>query len=157
MDASPASVLAARPLRVGGERGARDGVRHHDGASAPWRRRRVRHHARGERAAALGLTDVARVLGVAETHSHRHLSAMASLVHTAASVSGGRAFAEAGVGTADIDSAQLYDAFTITPILFLEDLGFCAKGDGGEGDEVVLVHGNGGVLSSRCTAILGRG
>lgn len=156
----------------------------------------------GERADALGLGDVVRVLGVGVAHSHRHVSAMASLVHTAASASGGRAFAEAGVGTGDIDSAQLYDAFTITPILFVEDLGFCAKGDGGpfvesgaiapggalpvntnggglsyqhpgmngmlmliegvrrlreEGDEVVLVHGNGGVLSTQCTTILGRG
>lgn len=155
-----------------------------------------------ERAAALGLRDAVRVLGVAEAHAHRHISAMASLVHTAASLSGGRAFAEAGVGTADVDAAQLYDAFTITPILFLEDLGFCVKGDGGpfvesgaiapggelpvntnggglsyqhpgmngmlmlveavrrlreDGDEIGLVHGNGGVFSTQCTAILGRG
>ncbi|MBA2349915.1 MAG: thiolase [Solirubrobacterales bacterium] len=154
-----------------------------------------------ERAHALGLTEGVRVLGVAEAHSHRHITAMPSLVHTAASESGARAFAEAGLGVGDVDSAQLYDAFTITPILFLEDLGFCAKGDGGplaesgalapggvlptntnggglsyqhpgmngmlmlieavrrlreEGDEVALVHGNGGVLSTQCTAILGR-
>ncbi len=31
----------------------------------------------------------------------------------------------------DIDVVQLYDAFTINTILFLEDLGFCAKGEGG--------------------------
>ena len=30
-----------------------------------------------------------------------------------------------------MDVVQLYDAFTINPILFLEDLGFCAKGEGG--------------------------
>ena len=95
--------------------------------------------------------------------------------------------------------AELYDAFTITPILFLEDLGFCAKGEGGAfveggriapggelpvntnggglsyahpgmngllilveavrrvraGADVVLAHGNGGVLSSQATALLG--
>jgi len=39
--------------------------------------------------------------------------------------------AMAGLGPADVDVLQLYDAFTITPILFLEDLGFCAKGEGG--------------------------
>ena len=36
-----------------------------------------------------------------------------------------------GSTPADVDARQLYDAFTITPILFLEDLGFCAKGEGG--------------------------
>jgi acetyl-CoA acetyltransferase len=37
----------------------------------------------------------------------------------------------AGVGPGDIDVAELYDAFTINTILFLEDLGFCRKGEGG--------------------------
>lgn len=50
---------------------------------------------------------------------------------TPATISGPRAFAMAGVGHADIDVAQLYDAFTITPMLALEDLGFCAKGESG--------------------------
>jgi acetyl-CoA acetyltransferase len=71
------------------------------------------------------------VLGAATAHSHRHISAMPDLVRTAAVASGARAFAQAGVTPADVDVAQLYDAFTITPILFLEDLGFCAKGEGG--------------------------
>jgi acetyl-CoA acetyltransferase len=125
---------------------------------------------------------------------------MADLTITAAVQSGARAFAEAGMGPRDVESCQLYDAFTITPILFLEDLGFCAKGEGGpfveggrigpggalpvntnggglsyghpgmygmlglveavrqvrdEGRQVVLAHGNGGVLSSQCTVVLG--
>jgi acetyl-CoA acetyltransferase len=71
------------------------------------------------------------VLGAAEALSHRHVSAMPDLTVTAAVQSGERAFAEAGLRPADVDSAQLYDAFTITPILFLEDLGFCPKGEGG--------------------------
>ncbi len=131
---------------------------------------------------------------------------MPDLVRTAAADSGARAFAAAGLTPADVDVLQLYDAFTITPILFLEDLGFCAKGEGGpfvedgrirpagtvplntnggglsychpgmygllaiveavrqlrgecgerqvDGAEVALVHGNGGVLSSQCTALL---
>ena len=37
----------------------------------------------------------------------------------------------AGLGPQDIDVVQLYDAFTINTILFLEDLGFCPKGEGG--------------------------
>jgi acetyl-CoA C-acetyltransferase len=50
---------------------------------------------------------------------------------TPAAISGPRAFAMAGLGHDDIDVAQLYDAFTITPMLALEDLGFCAKGESG--------------------------
>src|SRR3546814_2418637 len=50
---------------------------------------------------------------------------------TAAAESGPRAYAMAGVGPSDIDVVQLYDAFTINTILFLEDLGFCPKGEGG--------------------------
>ncbi len=37
----------------------------------------------------------------------------------------------AGLGAKDVDVVQLYDGFTIYPIMFLEDLGFCAKGEGG--------------------------
>jgi acetyl-CoA acetyltransferase len=37
----------------------------------------------------------------------------------------------AGLGPADIDVAQLYDCFTVTALIQLEDYGFCAKGDGG--------------------------
>ena len=113
----------------------------------------------------------------------------------------------AGLGPADVDVAELYDAFTINTILFLEDLGFCKKGEGGafvadgrigpkgslavntnggglsychpgmygllllveavrqlrgecgarqvEGCDVAIAHGNGGVLSSQATVILG--
>lgn len=50
---------------------------------------------------------------------------------TAAAESGPRAYAAAGIGPRDVDVVQLYDAFTINPILFLEDLGFCPKGEGG--------------------------
>jgi acetyl-CoA acetyltransferase len=59
------------------------------------------------------------------------ISSMPDLTVTAASDSGPRAMAQAGVKPADIDVLELYDAFTINPVLFLEDLGFCPKGEGG--------------------------
>jgi len=71
------------------------------------------------------------LLGAAEAHTHRHISSMPDLVRTAAIESGARAFAEAGLRPADVDVVELYDAFTITPVLFLEDLGFCLEGEGG--------------------------
>ena len=70
------------------------------------------------------------LLGAAMAHHHRMISAMPDLAVTAAADSGPRAFAMAGYGPGDMDTAQLYDAFTINTLLFLEDLGFCAKGEG---------------------------
>jgi acetyl-CoA acetyltransferase len=147
------------------------------------------------------------VLGAASAVTHRDISSMPDLTVTGAAESGPRAFAQSGYGPADIDVVQLYDAFTINTILFLEDLGFCAKGEGGRfvaggaiapggrlavntnggglsychpgmfglftiveaaaqianqaGDrqqpavELALAHGNGGVLASQATVILG--
>lgn len=54
------------------------------------------------------------------------------LTHTAAVVSGPAAFEQAGVAPGDIDYASIYDSFTITVLVTLEDLGFCEKGKGGE-------------------------
>ncbi|MCD5362541.1 thiolase [Chromobacterium aquaticum] len=71
------------------------------------------------------------LLGVAAATWHRQISAMPDLTVTAAQESGARALAMAGLRAADIDAVQLYDAFTINTLLFLEDLGFCAKGEGG--------------------------
>lgn len=71
------------------------------------------------------------VLGTAMAHGHRQISCMADLTETAAKRSGAQALERAGVSLTDIDVVQLYDAFTINPILFLEDLGFCRKGEGG--------------------------
>jgi len=147
------------------------------------------------------------LLGAGEAHWHRNISQMPDLTATAAADSGRRAYEMAGVGPEDVDVAMLYDAFTINPILFLEDLGFCEKGEGGsfvedgriapggelavntnggglsynhpgmygllllieavrqlrgecgerqvDGAEIALAHGNGGVLSSQVTALLG--
>jgi acetyl-CoA C-acetyltransferase len=53
------------------------------------------------------------------------------LTYTGAVWSGPRAFEEAGVRPADIQYASIYDSFTITVLMQLEDLGFCPKGEGG--------------------------
>lgn len=71
------------------------------------------------------------VLGVGEALSHANISSMADLTVTAAAESGPKAFRMAGLEPSDVKMLSLYDAFTITPILFLEDLGYCPKGEGG--------------------------
>ena len=71
------------------------------------------------------------VLGVGEAATHRSIAQMADVVRTAATRSGAAAFAQAGLTTNDIDVVQFYDAFTIMPMVFAEDLGFCRKGEGG--------------------------
>lgn len=148
------------------------------------------------------------VLGAAQATSHRDIASMPDLTVTAAKQSGAAAFAAAGITPADVDVAMLYDAFTINTILFLEDLGFCPKGEGGAfvsggdiapggrlavntnggglscchpgmyglftlveaveqlqgqcgerqvaGARYAVAHGNGGVLSSQATVVLGR-
>ncbi len=70
-------------------------------------------------------------LGGGFAATHRPISSMPDLTVTGAAQSGPRAYAMAGLGPGDIDVAELYDAFTINTILFLEDLGFCPKGEGG--------------------------
>lgn len=95
------------------------------------------------------------MLGVGAAHWHRAISAMPDLTVTAASQSGPRAFEMARLTQSEIDVAMLYDAFTINPILFLEDLGFCPKGEGGrfvQGGAIapggrLAVNTNGGGLS----------
>lgn len=149
------------------------------------------------------------LLGVGEGHGHEHISQAQSLTTSAAVVSGKRAYQMAGLGPADMDLAQLYDCFTPTVLVELEDLGFCKKGESGsfvesgatlpggslpvnthggllshchpgnpgsmfalteavtqlrhqanerqvQGAEVALVHGQGGIMSSHTTLILGR-
>ncbi len=54
------------------------------------------------------------------------------LTTSGAAWSGPAAFAEAGVKPADIQYASIYDSFTITVLMQLEDLGFCKKGEGGK-------------------------
>ena len=70
-------------------------------------------------------------LGGATALSHRSIAQMDDLTVSAAARSGPQAYAMAGLGPKDVDVLALYDAFTINTILFLEDLGFCPKGEGG--------------------------
>lgn len=71
------------------------------------------------------------VLGSGFCSTHNTISQMDDLVRTGAIVSGSRAFELAGVSHEDIDVVEIYDSFTISVILALEDLGFCKKGEGG--------------------------
>ena len=72
------------------------------------------------------------ILGTGEGTGHCWINQMPDFTAaTGAQISGPQAFAMAGVTPKDIDVAMLYDAFTIVPILALEDLGFCEKGEGG--------------------------
>jgi len=70
------------------------------------------------------------LLGGAAATWHKDITNMPDLTVTAASLSGPRAMAQAGVRPTDFDVVELYDAFTLNTILFLEDLGFCRKGEG---------------------------
>ncbi|MGP0029283.1 MAG: acetyl-CoA acetyltransferase [Acidimicrobiales bacterium] len=71
------------------------------------------------------------VLGAATCHDHMMISQMPDLTTTPGAISGARAFAAAGMTPDDVDVLMGYDSFTITSLLHLEDLGFCAKGEGG--------------------------
>jgi acetyl-CoA acetyltransferase len=72
-----------------------------------------------------------RILGVGESQTHWSISQMPDLTVSAGAVSGREAFGMAGITPADVDVLEPYDSFTITVLLALEDLGFCAKGEGG--------------------------
>jgi len=83
-----------------------------------------------ERAADMKQTPIY-LLGAGEGHSHEHISAARNLTTSAAKEAGQRAFEMSGLCPTDMDFAQLYDCFTPTVLVELEDLGFCNKGEGG--------------------------
>ncbi|MGE0223156.1 MAG: acetyl-CoA acetyltransferase [Acetobacteraceae bacterium] len=104
---------------------------------------------------AKSMKKAAYVLGCGQSITHAAISSMPNLTHTGAIESGRQAYAMAGMKPTDIKVLELYDAFTINTILFLEDLGFCPKGEGGrfvEGGRIgpkgsLPVNTNGGGLS----------
>lgn len=73
----------------------------------------------------------ARMLGYGERIGHAGIGQMPDFTRTTAEDAGRLAFDMAGLKPGDIECAQLYDSFTITVLLALEDLGFCPKGEGG--------------------------
>ncbi len=91
------------------------------------------------------------LLGAGEKVTHSGPAYAPDLTSTAIAVSARRAFEMAGVAPKDIDLASVYDCYTITVVLTLEDAGFCAKGQGGpfveehdltwKGDFPVNTHG----------------
>jgi acetyl-CoA C-acetyltransferase len=72
-----------------------------------------------------------KIIGAGE-FSKNQMGGKVDLTYSGARVSGPTAFAEAGVKPADIKYASIYDSFTITVLMTLEDLGFCEKGQGGK-------------------------
>jgi len=71
------------------------------------------------------------LLGIGEMHTHEHIMCAPSMTNFGAAASGRAAFQMAGVSPGDIHVAQLYDCFTIVPIIELEELGFVQRGEGG--------------------------
>ncbi|MFC7474691.1 thiolase domain-containing protein [Dankookia sp. GCM10030260] len=71
-----------------------------------------------------------KVIGAGESMKGQ-MGGAVDLTYSAAVRSGPAAFTEAGVKPADIKYASIYDSFTITVLMQLEDLGFCEKGKGG--------------------------
>jgi acetyl-CoA C-acetyltransferase len=71
-----------------------------------------------------------KVLGHGEAVKHTD-NGRVDLSYSGAVWSGARAFAEAGITPADVDYVSIYDSFTITVLMCIEDLGFCEKGKGG--------------------------
>ena len=71
-------------------------------------------------------------LGAGESVAHANVSQMRDFTTSDSSrLSGQEAFRIAGLGPQDIDHVMFYDAFSFTPMLFLEDLGFVGKGESG--------------------------
>lgn len=84
-----------------------------------------------EHAKAIPDTKPVYILGAGECYTHDHVFLMPSLTTTGAVQSGRQAYAMAGCTAQDIDVAGIYDCFTGTVVMMLEDLGFCPKGEGG--------------------------
>src|SRR4029077_18874799 len=92
--------------------------------------------------------------GVATDHPYLHEKDSFTEIK-ATRLAAERAYAMAGIGPSQVDSAEVHDCFTITEILDIEDLGFFAKGDGGraslEGETTLTgripVNTSGGLLA----------
>lgn len=81
-----------------------------------------------QRAKSLGIDKAVPILGFGQGQESWDVHLRPSLTSTQASVSAEKAFRMAGIARKDISVAQLYDCFTVTPLLTLEDYGFFAPG-----------------------------
>lgn len=103
------------------------------------------------------------LLGAGEAQNHRYISQMPDLTSTRAGESSARALEMAGARLEQMDTVHVYDAFTISLLVLLEDLGFCEKGEGGafvEGGRLspggdLALNTNGGGLSYTHPGMLG--
>ena len=84
-----------------------------------------------ERAKKIGVDKAVPILGFGQGQTSWEVAQRPNLTRTMAHKSGATAFKMAGISPKDIDVAQFYDCFTITPIMSLEDYGFCQHGQGG--------------------------
>jgi acetyl-CoA acetyltransferase len=96
-----------------------------------------------------------RILGTGQAHTHQHISAAPSLTHFGAAASVEKAIAAAGIRIADVNCAAIYDSFTITLTILLEEIGLAPRGGAGrqarEGrfdhDGPLPLNTHGGLLS----------
>ncbi|MBE3555680.1 MAG: hypothetical protein IMW91_01160 [Firmicutes bacterium] len=108
-----------------------------------------------EHAKAMGISDPVLILGIGQAHPAWDVPYRPTLTTSGAKESGRQAFAMAGLTPKDVDVAELYDCFTIVPLITLEDYGFCEKGEGGpfvENGRIELggelpINTSGGLLS----------
>jgi len=108
-----------------------------------------------ERARTLGVRAPVPILGFGQGHTSWDVAQRPDLTTTQAAASAAAAFRMAGLAPRDIDVAQIYDCFTITALMTLEDYGFCRKGEGGrfveggriEIDGTLPMNTAGGLLS----------
>ena len=73
-----------------------------------------------------------RIAGCGQAHRHQHLSAMSDVLQTGAAMSSARALDEADMSIGDIDLLAIYDSFTITLAMLLEEIGFAPRGGAGD-------------------------
>jgi acetyl-CoA acetyltransferase len=85
-----------------------------------------------DRARELGVPDPVPILGFGQGHTSWDVAQRPKLTETLGRESARRAFQMAGLEPSRVDVAQLYDCFTIVPIIALEEYGFCARGEVGD-------------------------
>jgi acetyl-CoA acetyltransferase len=96
-----------------------------------------------------------RIIGTGQAHTHQHISAAPSLTRFGAAESVERARSAAGVALQDVRYAAIYDSFTITLTILLEEIGLCGRGEAGsrardgffDHDGELPLNTHGGLLS----------